>query len=409
MYRYARSVEADAFVRLRERPQLAAFMGVFASVLFGFLAVGAVLPVLPRYVHGPLGAGDVAVGVVTGAFAFTAVVARPLGGRWADAGGRRLVVVVGLLLTAVGGALYLVPAGVPGLIAARLVLGVGDGWVFTAGATWIVDLSPEERRGQVIGLFGLAVWGGLSAGPVLGELLLSAGSYDAVFVFAALSPLAGALVAARTPDHHAATPPASRGGRGPLIPHAVRLPGLALALANVGYGTMAGFVVLHLSKRGIDHGAAAFTAFALSVVLTRLIAGRLPDTLGPQRTAFGAFLAETAGLVLLALAHTWVVAGLGAVVMGTGFSLLFPSLALIAVDRSDDERRGTAMGAFTAFFDLGVGVGAPLAGLAAAVAGYPAAFWTAAVCAALGALLGPARPGRIPWRARGEAVGPAPG
>src|SRR4051794_41979224 len=64
-------------------------MGVFAAVLCGFLAVGAVLPVLPRYVRGPIGAGDVAVGVVTGAFAFTAVIGRPLGGRLAGARGRR--------------------------------------------------------------------------------------------------------------------------------------------------------------------------------------------------------------------------------------------------------------------------------------------------------------------------------
>ena len=51
----------------------------------------------------------------------------------------------------------------------RLILGIGDGWVFTAGATWIVDLAPPERRGRVIGLFGLAVWGGLTVGPLLGE------------------------------------------------------------------------------------------------------------------------------------------------------------------------------------------------------------------------------------------------
>ena len=50
------------------------------------------------------------------------------------------------------------------------------------------------------------------------------------------------------------------------------------------------------------------------------------------------------------------------------------------------------MGAFTAFFDVGVGIGAPLAGAVAALAGYPAAFFVAAACAALGALLGLRRP-----------------
>ena len=67
--------------------------------------------------------------------------------------------------------------------------------------------------------------------------------------------------------------------------------------------------------------------------------------------------------------------------MGAGFSLLFPSLALLVVNRVPEERRGAAMGTFTAFFDLGVGIGSPLAGAAAALGGYEAAFVLAAGCA----------------------------
>lgn len=377
---------------LRERPNVTAFLGVFASVLFCFVAIGAVLPILPRYVHGPLGSGDVAVGVVVGAFAFTAVVGRPVGGRLADRRGRRAIVVAGLLLSALGGAMYFLPLDVPGLLLARLVLGVGDGWVFTAAATWIVDLAPESRRGQAIGIFGLSIWGGLAAGPIIGEAIYAAGGYDAVWALAAIAPLVGALVARRIDDPHV---PLARGDspRAPLLPREVRMPGLALALANVGYGTVAGFLVLHLSAQGLGRGAAAFTAFAAAVVFARLVLGRLPDRLGPQVTATGAFAAETVGLVLIAAAGAWWVAALGSVVMGLGFSLLFPSLALIVMDRTAEETRGTAMGAFTAFFDVGVGLGAPLAGAVAALADYPTAFYVAAGCAAAGALLGLARPG----------------
>jgi MFS family permease len=72
---------------------------------------------------------------------------------------------------------------------------------------------------------------------------------------------------------------------------------------------------------------------------------------------------------------------MGAVAMGAGFSILFPSLALVVVNRVPEERRGVAMGTFTAFFDLGMGVGGPLAGAAAAIGGYEAAFLLAAACA----------------------------
>ncbi len=374
--------------RALARPGLAASVGLWLATVCGFLAIGAVLPVLPRYVRGPIGSTDLAVGIVIGCFAFAAVVGRPVGGRLADARGRKVILVSGLVIAAFAQALYLLPLGVPGLVVARLVLGVGDGWVFTAGATWIVDLAPEERRGQAIGLFGLAIWGGLTAGPLIGELLLSVGSYDAVWIFAAIIPLVGALIALRLPDDHTPPPPPAAGAaREPLVPRPVVQPGVALLLANVGYGTMAAFVVLHLEDRGVAGGATVFTAFAASVVVSRLVAGTLPDRLGPAVSATVAAVTEAAGLALIALASSFPVALAGAIVMGAGFSLLFPSLAVIAVSRVGDARRGAALGAFTAFFDAGVGVGAPLAGVIAAAAGYPAAFWVASAAALAAAVV----------------------
>ena len=58
------------------------------------------LPVLPRYVHGPLGYGDVAVGVVIGAYAITGLLLRPFAGRLADRRGRKPTVLLGTLLLA---------------------------------------------------------------------------------------------------------------------------------------------------------------------------------------------------------------------------------------------------------------------------------------------------------------------
>ena len=360
-------------------------MGVFAATLSSFVAIGAVLPVLPRYVTGPLGAGDLEVGIVTGAFAFTALVGRPFGGRLADTRGRKPVAMVGMALAALSGALYALPLGVPGLIGARLVLGLGQGWVFTAGLAWTVDLAPEARRGQAIAFFGLAVWGGLSFGPPIGELLRAVGSYGLVWAFAAAAPLVGLAIARVVPDRRPPTPTTEQ--RTSLLPAEAVRPGLAMFCAAVGYAALTGFVILHLDARGIGHGAAVFTAFATTVVVTRLILAPLPDRLGPLPTAAASGVAQAAGLALIAVAQGIGPALAGALLVGAGFSLSFPSLALLVVQRVDERRRGAAMGAFTAFFDLGVGLGAPLAGAVAALFGYPEAFAVAAVLAAVGALL----------------------
>jgi MFS family permease len=359
------------------RPRIA-FAGVFAITFSALLAVGTVLPVLPRYVHGPLGAGNIAVGVVIGCYAATGLLLRPYAGRLADRHGRRPAVLVGSLLVAASGLLYLPSLGVPGLIAARLLLGAGEGTVFTAGSAWIVDIAPPGRRGRVIGLYGLSVWAALSLGPLLGELLLHASGYTAVWLFAAASPLAGALIALRLPDPFR---PLAHAEPHPLVSREALRPGLALALASVGYATVAAFVVLHLEARSVGHGATVFGVFATMIVLTRLIGGDLPDRIGPARVAAAAALGEAAGLALIGVANSLAVALLGALAMGAAFSLLYPSLSLIVVESIPGTRRGAALGTFTALFDAGVGIGAPLAGLAAALTDYEGAFLFAAAVA----------------------------
>jgi MFS family permease len=360
------------------RSPYGAFAGIFAATLLTLMAVGAVLPVLPHYVKGPLDYGNLAVGFAIGAFAFTALASRPVAGHFADARGRRPVVAVGALLAAVGGVLYFVPAGLPGLIVARLVLGAGEGTVFTAGATWVVDLAPPGRRARVIGLYGLAVWGGLSLGPLIGSALFDAGRFDAVWAFCTVSPALGALVALLIPDPFR---PAERPERRRLIVRESVRPGLALALATVGYAAMASFIVLDLNSKHIGHGATAFAAFATTVVITRLVGGDLPDRIGPVRCATVAAAISAVGLGLIALADSLAVALAGAVGMGIAFALIYPSLSLIVVNGVADSRRGSALGTFTAFFDIGFAVGGPLTGLAASLGGYSAAFWLGSACA----------------------------
>jgi MFS family permease len=355
-----------------------AFAGVFALTFCGLVAVGAVLPVLPGYVKNELGYGDVAVGIVIGCYAVSGLLLRPIAGRLADRRGRKWTALVGALLLSAGGFLYLASFGIAGLIVARLVVGVGEGTLYTAGSAWIVDLSPLARRGRILGLYGLAVWGGLAIGPLLGSLLHSVAGFTEVWLFAALLPLAGALAGLAVGDPFR---PLAHAEPHPLVaPEAVR-PGIAVGLAAIGYATVAAFVVLLLEKRGVDDGAVVFAAFAGAIVVARLVFGDLPDRVGPARVAIGATIAEAAGLLAIAFAGSLPVALLGGIAMGSGFSLLNPSLMLIVVGKVSEAARGAALGTFTAFFDAGVGIGAPLAGAAAALTSYEGAFVLAAAMA----------------------------
>ena len=371
-------------MRSLTRGPWASFAGIFIVTNLGLLAVGATLPVLPEYVKDELGGSDLEVGIVSGAFAVTGIVCRPIAGLYADRIGRRPTVIAGALLATVAGAMLFVPAGIAGLLVSRFFLGAGEGTVFTAGSAWNIDMAPADRRGRMIGLYGLAIWTGLTLGPPIGVLLQDAGGFNLVWAFACGAPLLGALIASRLPETHARR---ESEDRGPFISREALGPGGTFALSVVGFAAVSAFIVLSLDDRGIGHGAEVFSVFAGTVVATRLLAGGLPDRIGAARSAVGAAAIEAIGLVLLGAADSLAVVIIGAIGMGAAFSLLFPSLSLLAVNRVGPERRGAAMGTFTASFDLGMLVGSPAVGAAAAIGGYGAAFYLAAAaalaCAAL--------------------------
>lgn len=363
------------------RAHMRVFGALFITNLFVFLAIGAVVPALPQYVRGPLHHGDIAVGIVMGAFAFTSVFLRPIGGRLSDRVGRQPVFAAGGALMAIAGVLYLVPLQLPGLILARLTLGIGEGWLYTSAVVWVLDTTPPSRRGGIIGWYGMSIWLGLSFGPVVGELLRAAGGYSAVWTFAAVAPAVAALISFAIPK-----PPMLGVAVAPsrLLQREAVIPGIALWCSVVGFAAMQSFMILMLAQRGIGHGAAIFTVFAASVAVSRLALSALPDRIGAAMSATFAALVHAAGLALLAVADNLAVAVVAVIVMGTGYSALFPALALMAVERNDESRRGATIGVFTAFFDAGMGVGAPLAGAMAAVSGYGGMFIASAGLATVG-------------------------
>ena len=355
-------------------PRLA-LVGIFGGLFCGYLGLAAVIPVLPRFVRESFGAGNIAVGLAVTATALTALLMRPVAGELADRYGFRRVMQMGALIVAAGGVLYFLPIGLTGLILVRLLLGVGEASLFTAGAVWTVSLAPHNRRGQLIGLYGVSMWGGISAGTFLGATLLHFG-FGAVWAFSVGAPLTALLLISSVPAlSHTAQP--SRG----LLLRPALVPGVALGLASAGYAGLAAFVVLHLQARGIQSGFLVLSGFSIVYAGTRLFIGHLPDQLGPRRVVTWSALGEAAGLLIIALAPNLPVAVFGGLVMGVGFSLLHPSLALMVMNLTDRSKQGAALGAYTSFWDLGVSIWGPVTGVVATGLGYPAVFFVCAACA----------------------------
>src|SRR5688500_5482885 len=117
-------MSTEASVRAPEKMLSPVFLlATFANFAY-FVAVGAIIPILPRFVQGPLGGGDVAVGVSMGAFALTAVLLRPWAGRLSDSRGRRILIIGGGISVGISVLGYALTSSLASLIVLRLVTGV---------------------------------------------------------------------------------------------------------------------------------------------------------------------------------------------------------------------------------------------------------------------------------------------
>jgi MFS family permease len=366
----------DAIAPGDKVPRLAV-AGIFGGLFCGYVGLTSVIPVLPGFVRDRLGAGNFAVGLAVTATALTALLTRPVAGSLADRYGHRFLMQLGALIVAAGGLLYFLPLNLEGLVALRLLLGTGEASLFTAGAVWTVSIAPHNRRGQLIGLYGVSMWGGISAGTFLGGTLVHFG-YGAVWAFSAAVPLLGLVLITLAPARSRAGQPG--GARGLLLRPAF-VPGLGLGLGAAGYAGLAAFVVLFLRSRGIHSGVVVLSCFSATYAGTRLFIGHLPDRLGPRRVAAWSGIGEALGLLIIAVAPNLLVAVAGSLVMGAGFSLLHPSFALMVMNRTEAGKQGAALGAYTSFWDLGLTVWGPLTGAVATGFGYPAVFVVGAACA----------------------------
>lgn len=363
---------------------MAALLPIMAVVLIAFLVIGLALPVLPLHVHQGLGFGTFMVGLVAGSQFAASLVSRVWAGRFADSRGGKRAVVAGLLAAASSGLVYLLSlvfigapvTSVTILLVGRALLGGAESFIITGALSWGLGRVDPQSAGRVIAWVGMAMFAALALGAPIGTALYAVGGFAAIALATTLMPLVTLLlVAALRPV------PPQRGARPALIrvAGAVWMPGLGAAFGSVGFGAIIAFSSLLFAERGWGPVWLAFSAFAVSLIVARVVGGHLPDKLGGARVALACALIEAAGLALIGLAPGRVSATIGAVLAGFGYSLVYPGLGVEAVRRAPPQSRGLAMSTYTACLDLALGVAGPALGLIAGGAGLGVVFLVSAL------------------------------
>lgn len=384
------------------------FLACFAANLAQGLAFNLFLH-LPGFLQ-ELGAGEVQIGFLWGLTGATAVACRPEVGRQMDLRGRRRVILAGALLNILVCALYLGIAEIGiALVAVRVLHGASQSVLFSGLMTYAADVVPAGRRTEGLAVFGVSGILPLALGSLLGDALLLAFDYGALFVaatgFAALCLLLVLWLPERRPEggHEERRGFAASLSQPDLVP--IWFVGTLFATA---LAAAFAFVKTFTVETGVGSLGRFFAAYAGAAILLRVTLAWLPERVGPKRVLLPAMVTFAAGFVLLSRAESALDLGAAGACCGLGHGFTFPILTGLVVTRARAAERGAAIAIFTALFDAGSLIGGPAFGAVLARFGYAAMFQSAAGVIAVGLVVFTAwdrrapgdRPRRLP-RARG--------
>lgn len=385
-------------------------MGIVFVDMLGFLIV---LPLLPFYAE-DLGASESMVGVLISAFAFAQLVTSPFWGRLSDRYGRRPMILLGLILSALSYALFGLAETVVVLLVSRLVQGAGAGITGVVQA-YVSDSAPPGDRTQALGWVTVATSAGVMIGPAVGSLATELGRSAPGFVAAGLCLLnfvfawfllpesasaeededetADATVSEPptdgAPAEEAPPPAVEPRSLGRAVRQVVFHPGSSLAtliwiyaLGMMAFMALNGVVALYL-ERVFGFTEASIGWFyvyvgAVSTLMRAVVLGPVVKRLGEVRTLRVGVVCIAVGLAAVPLAFNLVSLAAVVLLVPVGTALLFPATTSLVSQSSRRGEVGQSLGVQQAFGGVSRMIGPLWATAAFQYLSIEAPFWLAA-------------------------------
>jgi MFS family permease len=340
-------------------------------VFFDVVFFSAIAPLLPDYVS-DLGLSKAQAGVLSAAYAAGTLIFSLPAGLVAARFGPRRTVIYGLLLLGIASVAFGFAHTFLLLDTARFAQGAAGALIWSGALTWLVSVSPPEKRGSVIGTaLGTAVAGALF-GPALGALAATVGT-EKIFSGVLLVAVALAAFAARLPEAEVSERQDLREVAGTIFTRPIVIATAYVAIPSVMVGAVEVLVPLQIADLGGGHALIAggfIVGAALEAVLAPL-AGGYSDRVG-RRIPFMVGLSICAvAMATVAIGQAMGVVMAGLILTSLGGGICFtPALTMLSeVAESSSLHQGFAAGLSNMAWAAGQVIGGLAGGAAASVAG----------------------------------------
>ena len=308
-----------------------------------------------------LGASASIVGTVVSAFAITALLIRPFAGPAFDSFSRKVLLLIAQGIICASMLLYGIADSIPFLFAVRLLHGIGIGCSGPLAMSLVSEFLPAGKLASGISIYTLAQSVAQIIGPAVGLWLIEAvGFSPAYFLGAALLLVAmvGIFFLKEPPRER----PPYRFKLNRMFAREAVSKAIVLTLLAISFSCMTSYLVLYGYLRGIDNIGLYFTIYALCLLATRPLFGKLADRFGAQRVLLIGVTCFAASYVLLHFTQEFTQLVCVAIVGSAGFGACAPLVQSLALSSVPPERRGAASNTSYTGLDLGMLFGPTIGG-----------------------------------------------
>jgi len=368
-----------------DRPKLWTknFLMICGVNFFTHLVFYSLLATVTQYVIGHFGRSQSEAGLAVGIYVLMAVVARLFAGKIVDVMGRKKILLISAVFFFLAVLAYQFTATFTLFIIVRAFHGLAFGFLMTATNAIMADVVPDQRRGEGTGYYATAMNIAMATGPFIGLFMLRAATFEMfvwVLVFVAFCNLLGVFLKVPAPkkmpqDSQKVQPKFSIGDmfEKRALPIAVCMFTLAL-----GYSSLLSFLSSYTEEIGFGEVATFFfVVYAIALVLTRPITGRLFDRLGENKLTYPCLILLVIGYFVLSQASSgWMVLAASALI-GIGYGTVQSNYLAIAIKEALQNRKATATSTFFILMDLAIGIGPYLYGILLGYMSYRSMYsWT---------------------------------
>lgn len=336
--------------------------------LFIFFSFQMIFPTLPIYIS-HIGGNDAVIGLVMGVFTVTSLLTRPLAGWALDTIGRRPVFLIGLIILLLSALSYSFATAVGTIVMIRLLHGIGWGISGTAAATVAAEIIPRSRFGEGMGYFSLANSLSMAVAPATGIYIAFQYGFQPLFWFSTALVSIG-IILSFCIRYKKLEVKDTQLKVSNLYEKSAIMPTVMFFCIAITFSSISNFLPLYALQRGIKDIGTFFSVYALAILISRPLSGKLVDRYGYDITIVPGMIFVLAAMVGISFVQTKTWFLVVAFIYGIGFGSTQMSLQTMVVRYVPRQRLGAANATFFSGVDSGMGVGAISLGAISSLVGY---------------------------------------